>query len=271
MTDIPTVTLNDNTTTHHSLTNEEELLQEMQDINKVDPEDKSVPTAVIVDKEEPNKLSLTPSNSDISAEEEEEEEEQVVETKPTTSKSPIPLPYHAEPTTVTTTTTATGNLDITSPIHKESDPESDSDDELKRITESNRFIPLDKAEPPTKKTSAKSLRSLDVSARKQLLVFADKPNISKTADRIIVKNHYGAGAEGKLQKDLRPKRKSREYLVACDFSDESYHAIEWTMGTMMRDGDKLHIVTAVSGEDGPQEAGLSLKKQVKKKIINQKC
>jgi hypothetical protein len=78
-------------------------------------------------------------------------------------------------------------------------------------------------------------------------------------------NHYGAGPEGTLTEDLKPTRKSRSYLVACDFSDESYHAIEWTMGTMMRDGDKLYVATAVNREDNPEavkEAGLSLSKEV---------
>lgn len=258
---IPTVKLNDHDISNHPLTTEEpskgnpELLKEIKDMNMVDPEDKSVPAAVIVEKDDPNKLSNNGQEEDII----------VDDVKPTT-KNPISLPDHAEPTTVTTTTTATGALDITSPIDNEYS-ESDSDDELRRITEANRFIPISNTDTIEKKPRdrAKSLRSQSVSTRKQLLVFADNPQVTKTSDRIIVRNYYGAGPEGQLVDDLKPKRKARQYLVACDFSDESFHAIEWTMGTMMRDGDKLHVVTAVNREDNPEivkEAGLSLSKEV---------
>jgi hypothetical protein len=260
---IPTVKLNDHDISNHPLTTEEpskgnpELLKEIKDMNMVDPEDKSVPTAVIVEKDDPNKLSNNGQEEDII----------VDDVKPTT-KNPISLPDHAEPTTVTTTTTATGALDITSPIDNEYS-ESDSDDELRRITESNRFIPINNTDTIEKKPRerAKSLRSQSVSTRKQLLVFANNPQLTKTSDRIIVHNYYGAGPEGQLVDDLKPKRKTRQYLVACDFSDESFHAIEWTMGTMMRDGDKLHVVTAVNREDNPEivkEAGLSLSKELTK-------
>ncbi|KAG1081079.1 hypothetical protein G6F42_023087 [Rhizopus arrhizus] len=139
-----------------------------------------------------------------------------------------------------------------------------------RITEANRFIPANTESPqPTQqqRPRSKSLRSQSVSTRRQLLVFADKPTVTKKSDRIIVSNHYGAGPEGVLSSDLKPNRRCRSYLVACDFSDESYHAIEWTMGTMMRDGDKLYVVTAVNREDNPEavkEAGLSLSKELKK-------
>jgi hypothetical protein len=40
--------------------------------------------------------------------------------------------------------------------------------------------------------------------------------------------------------------------VACDFSKESLYALEWTMGTMMRDGDELHVSTVINREDNPE-------------------
>jgi hypothetical protein len=64
---------------------------------------------------------------------------------------------------------------------------------------------------------------------------------------------------------IKPPSKSRRYLVACDFSEESFFAIEWTMGTLMRDGDEIHLVTVVNREDNPElveAAGMSLSKEV---------
>ncbi|KAI8636393.1 hypothetical protein BD408DRAFT_93646 [Parasitella parasitica] len=295
---IPIISLNGQPASHHPLTTEDpiinnpELQEEMKEINDVDPKDKQVPTAIIIDKEEPNKIDVdhqhpsdqieecqniqhdgTEDRDDDSA----EEEQQIIIDDIPCKTAPKSLTIsHAPATSETTKTTAKGALDISpivSPtsVQKSVEEESDTDDELIRITEANRFIPANPA--PAQATQqqqrfrSKSLRSQSLSTRRQLLVFADKPTITKKPDRIIVSNHYGAGPQGSLSSDLKPSRKSRSYLVACDFSDESFHAVEWTMGTMMRDGDKLYIVTAVNREDNPdavKEAGLSLSKELKK-------
>ncbi|CEI87095.1 hypothetical protein RMCBS344292_01515 [Rhizopus microsporus] len=217
----PIVTLNGD---DHPLTTEEpfhsdELEKKFKDMNLPHPEDKKIPPAVIIEKEDPNKLIL-----------------------------PGPVPNVAKP-------------------NEEDEEEDVMDDELYRITESNRYIPYEEILPPPILGRVKSLRSQDVDIRRHLLVFADKPSVTKKSDRIIVRNLYGAGPDGKLADNLKPKRKQRSYLVACDFSDESFNAIEWTMGTMMRDGDHLHIVTAVNREDNPdtvKQAGLSLSKELDK-------
>lgn len=289
-------------TTEEPITNTE-LRDEFKDINDVRPEDDQVPLAVIVDKEDPN-LYIPGSNSasdDEATLEEEETPEIIVDndnsnttstSTSTTSATPktsapvsMMLLHHTTATTVTTTAaTAAGALDI-SPISNTAlkedttdDDDDETDDELMRITEANRFIAVDPKpaaannnDTTTTNKAAmgrnKSLRSQSVSTRRALLVFSDNPTVTKKSDRIIVHNHYGAGPKGALENDLKPKRRSRSYLVACDFSEESFHAIEWTMGTMMRDGDKLYVVTAVNREDNPElvkEAGLSLSKEVTK-------
>ncbi|KAL1858642.1 hypothetical protein Plec18170_002844 [Paecilomyces lecythidis] len=46
------------------------------------------------------------------------------------------------------------------------------------------------------------------------------------------------------------KRRQRKYLVATDLSDESVYALEWTIGTILRDGDTLFAVYAVDEEVG---------------------
>lgn len=147
---------------------------------------------------------------------------------------------------------------------EEEEEEEEEDEALYQITESNRYIPYEEQVTPVIHR-VKSLRSQDVAIRKNLLVFADKQNVTTQPDRIIVQHHYGAGPKGELSEEFRPKRRQRSYLVACDFSPESMHAIEWTMGTMMRDGDRLHVVAAVGREDkseGVKQSGPSFIKEV---------
>ncbi|KAF2737075.1 hypothetical protein EJ04DRAFT_135705 [Polyplosphaeria fusca] len=56
-------------------------------------------------------------------------------------------------------------------------------------------------------------------------------------------------------------RRQRVYLVATDISEEAAYALEWTIGTVLRDGDTLLAVYAVDeetglgGTDGPADAG----------------
>ncbi|KAL9944901.1 hypothetical protein ACHAO5_005419, partial [Verticillium nonalfalfae] len=45
-------------------------------------------------------------------------------------------------------------------------------------------------------------------------------------------------------------RTLRKYLVATDLSDESSHALEWTIGTVLRDGDTLLAIYCVDEETG---------------------
>jgi len=48
----------------------------------------------------------------------------------------------------------------------------------------------------------------------------------------------------------RGLRRQRMYLVATDLSDEAAYALEWTIGTVLRDGDTLLAVYAVDEEVG---------------------
>ena len=45
-------------------------------------------------------------------------------------------------------------------------------------------------------------------------------------------------------------RRVRKYLVATDLSDEAAHALEWTVGTVLRDGDTLLAIYCVDEEIG---------------------
>ncbi|CAO3590280.1 unnamed protein product [Absidia cylindrospora] len=165
-----------------------------------------------------------------------------------------------------------------------SDDESDMDDELRRITESNRHIYVpdnntSSAKPPstatgTTKPIVERSTSISDPNLRNLLVFADTQVVTKQSDRKVVSTIYGAGLDGNLlrsgtngiqlrqvetgadnqQEEIEHPdndQYNRHYLVACDFSRESLHAMEWTMGTMLRDHDALHIVTVANREDNP--------------------
>jgi nucleotide-binding universal stress UspA family protein len=58
------------------------------------------------------------------------------------------------------------------------------------------------------------------------------------------------------QEALDNQRRVRKYLVATDLSDEAAHALEWTIGTVLRDGDTLLAIYCVDEELGiaPNEA-----------------
>uniref|UniRef100_D8Q038 UspA domain-containing protein n=1 Tax=Schizophyllum commune (strain H4-8 / FGSC 9210) TaxID=578458 RepID=D8Q038_SCHCM len=43
-------------------------------------------------------------------------------------------------------------------------------------------------------------------------------------------------------------RRARKYIVASDLSQESRYAVEWGIGTVLRDGDEMMIVTVVENE-----------------------
>ena len=53
-------------------------------------------------------------------------------------------------------------------------------------------------------------------------------------------------------------RRLRTYLVATDLSGEAAYALEWTIGTVLRDGDTLLAVYAVDEEVGTGKTGDSL-------------
>jgi hypothetical protein len=70
--------------------------------------------------------------------------------------------------------------------------------------------------------------------------------------RQIIRGEYNDFAE-EAQKGLR---RQRVYLVSTDLSDEAAYALEWTIGTVLRDGDTLLAVYAVDEEVGVATDGL---------------
>ncbi|KAJ5084051.1 hypothetical protein NUU61_008630 [Penicillium alfredii] len=59
--------------------------------------------------------------------------------------------------------------------------------------------------------------------------------------RTIVRGNFTSlqeGADGS-------RRRRRKYLIATDLSEESVYALEWTIGTVLRDGDTMFAICAV--------------------------
>jgi nucleotide-binding universal stress UspA family protein len=86
--------------------------------------------------------------------------------------------------------------------------------------------------------------------RAQKLSFAmtqimDTPEAHRTI-QIITRGEYS-----KLVQDAEEEhRPPRKYLVATDLSEESAHALEWAIGTVLRDGDTLLAIYCVDEETG---------------------
>ncbi|KKK14619.1 hypothetical protein ARAM_007212 [Aspergillus rambellii] len=66
--------------------------------------------------------------------------------------------------------------------------------------------------------------------------------------RTIIRGDYSS-----MQGDAEGgRRRQRKYLVTTDLSEESVYALEWTIGTILRDGDTMFAVFAVHEETGTQ-------------------
>ncbi|PHH59330.1 hypothetical protein CDD81_3380 [Ophiocordyceps australis] len=64
--------------------------------------------------------------------------------------------------------------------------------------------------------------------------------------RIIYRGEYNKI----VQQAEEDHHRLRKYLVATDLSDESTHALEWAIGTLLRDGDTLIAIYCVDEETG---------------------
>jgi hypothetical protein len=240
------------------------LAQAMSHLNKVDLTSPLVSPAIIEEKPDPNMLLLssedehTPTDekeaflsSSASSSEEEEYDPEKEELLWQTTEANKHIPYTQD----MNTSSSKGNRNNSSPA-------------TITITDENNNSTTTTGKPK------RALRRASTTKRKsdrghELLVFSEPATLVQKVDRYILTTMYGAGPNGTMSlyddDDAPPQRRSRAYMVACDFSDESFYAMEWVMGTMMRDGDVLHIVAAVNREDNPdavKKAGLSLKSEV---------
>jgi nucleotide-binding universal stress UspA family protein len=71
------------------------------------------------------------------------------------------------------------------------------------------------------------------------------------------------GDFAKMQQEAHDdQRRVRKYLVATDLSDEATHALEWTVGTVLRDGDTLLAIYCVDEETGIRPEAATAEDQI---------
>ncbi|CAI7671904.1 unnamed protein product [Penicillium pancosmium] len=65
--------------------------------------------------------------------------------------------------------------------------------------------------------------------------------------RTIVRGNYAS-----LQEEAdEGRRRQRKYLVATDLSEESVYALEWTIGTVLREGDTMYAIYTIHEDGNP--------------------
>lgn len=74
--------------------------------------------------------------------------------------------------------------------------------------------------------------------------------VSASATSRSVRTIYRGDFAKMQQEALDNQRRVRKYLVATDLSEEAAHALEWTIGTVLRDGDTLLAIYCVDEETG---------------------
>ena len=76
-------------------------------------------------------------------------------------------------------------------------------------------------------------------------------SIPNRAIRAIIRGEFS-----KMQQEAEEGlRRARTYLVATDLSSEAAYALEWTIGTVLRDGDTIMALYAVDEETGTGKTG----------------
>ncbi|PMD49851.1 adenine nucleotide alpha hydrolases-like protein [Hyaloscypha bicolor E] len=91
---------------------------------------------------------------------------------------------------------------------------------------------------------------LDDIKRAQKLLVNMTPIVSTPAFRRCVRTVYRGDFAQMEQEAQNGRRRVRKYMVADDLSDEATHALEWTVGTVLRDGDTLLVIFCADQELG---------------------
>ncbi|KAI9807027.1 MAG: hypothetical protein M1825_005744 [Sarcosagium campestre] len=83
-------------------------------------------------------------------------------------------------------------------------------------------------------------------------------SISSTPESHRVIRTIIRGEFSKMQQEAdKGLRRQRTYLIATDLSEDAAHALEWSIGTILRDGDTMLAVYAVDAETGTGATGES--------------
>lgn len=91
----------------------------------------------------------------------------------------------------------------------------------------------------------------DIKRAQKLALLMTPVSSTPETNRCVRTIYRGDFAE--MQKEAADnQRRVRKYLVATDLSEEAAHALEWTVGTVLRDGDTLLAIYCVDEETGVQ-------------------
>ncbi|KAL1895755.1 hypothetical protein Cpir12675_003088 [Ceratocystis pirilliformis] len=120
----------------------------------------------------------------------------------------------------------------------------------KLVTPTSSFDRSPSPRPVDSANNSEDEAQFDTIKQAQRLAFSMTP-IMDSADharttRIIARGNFTNIARSCIQEGQKP----RKYMVATDLSEESSHALEWAIGTVMRDGDTLMAICCVDEETG---------------------
>ncbi|KAI8093118.1 uncharacterized protein BX664DRAFT_328964, partial [Halteromyces radiatus] len=209
------------------------LAQEIEELNRDSPEDRKVREAVILDRPDPNGFDDDSSSSDDDGGGR-GRRLNFLRLRRSTSPHHHRGPYYRS--------YAPGSDDY-------EDDLSIRDPQLFEITEKNRIIEYQdtSSSTTTDKDEDVNIQKKDRSSlsrrRPAELCFSDIPVTTTDPDRIMVQFDYGASSTHVT------KKKSRKYLMACDFGEQSLYAMEWAMGSLLRSGDIIHVVSVISMDE----------------------
>lgn len=96
----------------------------------------------------------------------------------------------------------------------------------------------------------------DIRRAQQLSIHTS--NVDSTVPHHVIQTIIRGGFYRMQEEANEGIRRLRKYLVATDLSEEAKYALEWTIGTILRDGDTLYAIYAVNEETGTGKAGDSL-------------
>lgn len=94
--------------------------------------------------------------------------------------------------------------------------------------------------------------------RAQNLTFSQTGIISQPESHRTIRIIYRGEYSRIQQKAKEDDSRVRKYLVASDLSDESSHALEWAVGTVLRDGDTLIAICCIDEESGIASGDVAL-------------
>lgn len=80
-------------------------------------------------------------------------------------------------------------------------------------------------------------------------------SIDSTIPHRVIQTIFRGRFLDMLKESEEGTRRVRDYLIATDLSEEAFYALEWTIGTVLRDGDTLYAIYAVDDETGTAKIG----------------